>query len=111
MELTHLDKRQNPKMVDVSAKDSTHREAIARGKITMNYEAFCAIKEQKVKKGAVLQTAIIAAIMGAKRTSELCVSKICVVCCFKSMLLKILKCKSCVVTSPVFGFKAILFLK
>ncbi|WP_416830154.1 cyclic pyranopterin monophosphate synthase MoaC [Helicobacter ganmani] len=71
MELTHLDKRQNPKMVDVSAKDSTHREAIARGKITMNYEAFCAIKEQKVKKGAVLQTAIIAAIMGAKRTSEL----------------------------------------
>lgn len=50
MELTHLDKRQNPKMVDVSAKDSTHREAIARGKITMNYEAFCAIKEQKVKK-------------------------------------------------------------
>lgn len=71
MELTHLDKRQNPKMVDVSLKDSTQREAIASGKITMNKEAFGAIKEQRVKKGAVLQTAIIAAIMGAKRTSEL----------------------------------------
>ncbi|TLD80612.1 cyclic pyranopterin monophosphate synthase MoaC [Helicobacter sp. MIT 11-5569] len=71
MKLTHLDENQNPKMVDVSAKDSTQREAIASGKITMNKEAFIAIKEQKVKKGAVLQTAIIAAIMGAKRTSEL----------------------------------------
>ncbi|EEO26005.1 cyclic pyranopterin monophosphate synthase MoaC [Helicobacter winghamensis] len=71
MELTHLDKRQNPKMVDVSLKDSTQREAIASGKITMGKEAFGAIKEQRVKKGAVLQTAIIAAIMGAKRTSEL----------------------------------------
>ncbi|PKT77014.1 cyclic pyranopterin monophosphate synthase MoaC [Helicobacter winghamensis] len=71
MELTHLDKRQNPKMVDVSLKDSTQREAIASGKITMNKEAFGAIKEQRAKKGAVLQTAIIAAIMGAKRTSEL----------------------------------------
>lgn len=71
MELTHLDEQQNPKMVDVSAKDSTHREAIAQGKITMNKEAFSAIKEQRVKKGAVLQTAIIAAIMGAKHTSEL----------------------------------------
>ncbi len=71
MELTHLDERQNPKMVDVSPKDSTHRVAIARGKISMSAEAFSAIKEQRVKKGAVLQTAIVAAIMGAKRTSEL----------------------------------------
>lgn len=71
MELTHLDERQNPKMVDVSDKDSTQRIAIAQGKITMSTEAFCAIKEQRVKKGAVLQTAIVAAIMGAKRTSEL----------------------------------------
>lgn len=71
MDLTHLDERQNPKMVDVSQKDSTQRVARARGKISMSAEAFCAIKEQRVKKGAVLQTAIIAAIMGAKRTSEL----------------------------------------
>ncbi len=71
MELTHLDEAKNPKMVDVSCKDSTEREAIAQGKITMSKEAFLAIKEQRTKKGAVLQTAIIAAIMGAKRTSEL----------------------------------------
>lgn len=71
MELTHLDTNQNPNMVDVAHKDSTHRTAIAQGKITMNKDAFNAIKEQKVKKGAVLQTAIISAIMGAKRTSEL----------------------------------------
>lgn len=50
MELTHLDKRQNPKMVDVSLKDSTQREAIASGKITMGKEAFGAIKEQRVKR-------------------------------------------------------------
>lgn len=71
MQLTHLDEQQNPKMVDVSSKNSTQREAIASGKITMNQEAFNAIKEQRVEKGAVLQTAIIAAIMGSKRTSEL----------------------------------------
>ncbi|WP_299546944.1 cyclic pyranopterin monophosphate synthase MoaC [uncultured Helicobacter sp.] len=71
MQLTHLDDHQNPKMVDVSLKDPTQREAIASGKITMSKEAFSAIKEQRVKKGAVLQTAIIAAIMGAKHTSEL----------------------------------------
>ncbi len=71
MNLTHLDEKQNPKMVDVSPKDSTQRVALARGKISMSAEAFCAIKEQKIKKGAVLQTAIVAAIMGAKHTSEL----------------------------------------
>lgn len=71
MELTHLNAQHNPTMVDISTKDSTQREATATGKITMNKEAFNAIKEHKVKKGAVLQTAIIAAIMGAKRTSEL----------------------------------------
>lgn len=71
MQLTHLDSSNNPNMVDVSLKDSTQRVAIAQGKITMNKEAFLSIKEHRVKKGAVLQTAIIAAIMGAKRTSEL----------------------------------------
>ncbi|MDE6958412.1 cyclic pyranopterin monophosphate synthase MoaC [Helicobacter apodemus] len=71
MQLTHLDKKGNPNMVDVSSKDITLREAVARGKITMSAEAFKAVVENKVKKGPVLQTAIIAAIMGAKRTSEL----------------------------------------
>lgn len=71
MKLTHLDEKNHPKMVDVSQKNITSRIAIASGKITMNEEAFKAIKENSVKKGPVLQTAIIAAIMGAKKTSEL----------------------------------------
>ena len=71
MQLTHLDNNNNPNMVDVSNKDSTNREAVARGKITMSKEAFHAVVELKTKKGPVIQTAIIAAIMGAKKTSEL----------------------------------------
>lgn len=71
MKLTHLDEKNHPKMVDVSQKNITSRIAVASGKITMNEEAFKAIKENSVKKGPVLQTAIIAAIMGAKKTSEL----------------------------------------
>lgn len=71
MDLTHLDENNHPKMVDVSQKDSTQREAIAKGKITMSKEAFMTIIQKKAKKGPVLQTAIIASIMGAKKTSEL----------------------------------------
>lgn len=71
MKLTHLNEANNPKMVDVIAKENTQREAIASGKITMSEEAYFAILDQKVKKGAVLQTAVVAAIMGAKKTSEI----------------------------------------
>ncbi|MCW1360351.1 cyclic pyranopterin monophosphate synthase MoaC [Campylobacter sp. CCS1377] len=71
MNLTHLDEKNRPKMVDVSQKNITQRIAKASGMITMNKEAFKAIKENSAKKGPVLQTAIIAAIMGAKKTSEL----------------------------------------
>lgn len=71
MNLTHLDENNRPKMVDVSEKNITSRIAIASGKITMNEEAFKVIKENSAKKGPVLQTAIVAAIMGAKKTSEL----------------------------------------
>lgn len=71
MKLTHLDEKNRPKMVDVGGKNETSRIAIASGTIKMNQDAFFAIIEQKTKKGPVLQTAIIAAIMGAKKTSEL----------------------------------------
>ncbi|MCH3698091.1 cyclic pyranopterin monophosphate synthase MoaC [Campylobacter lari] len=71
MNLTHLDEKNHPKMVDVSQKDITQREACASGKIYMSKEAFEAIIENKAKKGPVLQTAIAAAIMGAKQTSNL----------------------------------------
>lgn len=71
MNLTHLDKNNNPNMVDVSSKNSTHREATARGKIFVSKEAYAAVITQSAKKGPVVQTAVIAAIMGAKRTSEM----------------------------------------
>ena len=65
MEFTHLDEKRNPKMVDVSSKDLTNRVAVARGKITMSREAFLAVINESGKKGAVIQTAITAAIMTA----------------------------------------------
>ncbi|WP_146745210.1 cyclic pyranopterin monophosphate synthase MoaC [Helicobacter monodelphidis] len=69
--LTHLNANLHPTMVDVSHKESTIRKATACGKITMSQEAFLSVVEEKNKKGPVLQTAIIAAIMGAKKTSDL----------------------------------------
>ena len=71
MKFTHLNENDNPKMVDVSAKQDTTRIAVASGRITMSAEAYEAVLEQRTKKGAVLQTAIVAAIMGAKKTSEI----------------------------------------
>ena len=71
MKLTHINEKHNPKMVDVGEKDITKRIATASGKIKMKKETKKHILEEKTKKGAVLQTAIIAAIMGGKKTSEL----------------------------------------
>jgi len=71
MNLTHLDENQRPKMVDVSDKSQTTRIAVASGKIEMSQEAYDAIVSEKTKKGPVLQTAVIAAIMGVKQTSTL----------------------------------------
>lgn len=71
MKLTHLDERDRPKMVDVSDKHATTRVAVASGLITMSQEAFNAVIHQTAKKGPVLQTAVIAAIMGTKKTSDL----------------------------------------
>jgi cyclic pyranopterin phosphate synthase len=71
MKLTHINEKHNPKMVDVGQKNITKRIATASGEIHMKKETKKAILEEKTKKGAVLQTAIIAAIMGGKKTSEL----------------------------------------
>jgi len=71
MNLTHLDENQRPKMVDVSEKNSTTRIATASGIIQMSRDAFDAIIHEKTKKGPVLQTAVISAIMGTKKTSDL----------------------------------------
>lgn len=69
--LTHFDGEGNARMVDVSEKSITDRVAVAEGYITVNEVAFTRIKEGTMKKGDVLAVAQLAAIMGAKRTSEL----------------------------------------
>lgn len=71
MNLTHLDERDRPKMVDVSDKTATTRVAVASGLITMSQDAYDAVVNQTAKKGPVLQTAVIASIMGTKKTSDL----------------------------------------
>jgi len=69
--LTHLDEQGAARMVDVSAKAGTVREAIASGRITMSFDAATAILEGAVKKGDVIAVARLAGIMAAKRTSDL----------------------------------------
>lgn len=71
MNLTHLDENNKPKMVDVSDKEDTTREAVASGVIEVTHEAYEAVVSNRAKKGPVLQTAVIAAIQGAKQTSTL----------------------------------------
>ena len=71
MNLTHLDKNNRPKMVDVSEKENTTRVAIASGIICMSQIAFDNVVSNSNKKGPVIQTAVIAAIMGTKKTPEL----------------------------------------
>jgi cyclic pyranopterin phosphate synthase len=69
--LSHIDDAGEPRMVDVSGKTVTEREAVARGRVRMSAEAFRAIEEATLKKGDALQTARLAGIMAAKRTAEL----------------------------------------
>jgi len=71
LKLTHLDENDRPKMVDVSSKEPTKRVAVASGIIKMSQEAYDAVVNNKAKKGPVLQTAVIAAIQGTKKTPEL----------------------------------------
>lgn len=58
-------------MVDVTEKEPTLRVAVAQGIVSMNPDTFDKIMNQTVQKGNVLETARIAGIMGAKKTSEL----------------------------------------
>ena len=67
----HLDEKGRVRMIDVSEKGATAREAVAQGVITMQPETFHLIEDQRVGKGNVLETARIAGIMAAKRTPEL----------------------------------------
>jgi cyclic pyranopterin phosphate synthase len=69
--LTHLSKRGEARMVDVSDKASTERVAIAEGRIRMRPATLAAVKKGNAKKGDVLGVARLAGIMAAKRTHEL----------------------------------------
>jgi cyclic pyranopterin phosphate synthase len=70
-ELTHFDGQGQAHMVDVSAKAETHRVARAGGAIRMRPETLMLVESGSATKGDVLGVARIAAIQGAKRTSEL----------------------------------------
>jgi len=70
-ELTHFDAQGQAHMVDVSAKVPTVRVAVAEGRIRMQPGTLALIREGRAGKGDVLGVARIAAIQGAKRTSDL----------------------------------------
>jgi cyclic pyranopterin phosphate synthase len=69
--LTHFDTQGQAHMVDVSAKEATHRVARASGVIRMLPATLALIESGHAKKGDVLGVARIAAIQGAKRTADL----------------------------------------
>jgi cyclic pyranopterin monophosphate synthase len=69
--LSHLEADGAARMVDILAKELTDRVAIAKGLLRMSSDAAAAIRDGSATKGDVLQIARIAAIQGAKRTSDL----------------------------------------
>jgi cyclic pyranopterin phosphate synthase len=69
--LSHVDEAGRIRMVDVSGKAVTAREAIARGHIAISAEALRQIEAGQMKKGDPLETARLAGIMAAKQTSSL----------------------------------------
>ena len=69
--LTHIDAEGEARMVDVSEKPVSKREAVARGEIKVSSETLALIEAQKVAKGNVFATARLAGIMAAKRTGDL----------------------------------------
>ncbi len=69
--LSHVDARGRVRMVDVSAKPETDREAVAEAVVRMSAAAIRAIRRRTVKKGDPLQAARLAGIMAAKRTADL----------------------------------------
>jgi len=70
-DLTHFDRNGRPRMVDVSAKATTTRVAVARGFVSIPDELLARIADRAVAKGDIIAVAELAGIMGAKRTAEL----------------------------------------
>lgn len=71
MELTHINEEGRAKMVDVSEKADTVREAVAIGYVSMKRETLERIKEGTISKGDVLSVAQVGGIMGAKSTPQI----------------------------------------
>ena len=73
MKFTHIDNNKHPNMVDVSEKVSGERSAVAECIVNLNKDTLESFADAgwKSKKGAILDTAIIAGTMAAKKTSEL----------------------------------------
>jgi len=73
MTFTHLDSGQRPTMVDVGGKPATHRSAVAEARVRFPAEVAAALRSNGLRsaKGPVFDTAIVAGVMGAKRTHEL----------------------------------------
>ena len=69
--LTHIDETGRARMVDISDKPVTQRIATASGRVNCTAEAVQRIAADSIAKGSVLDTARLAGIMGAKRTSDL----------------------------------------
>jgi len=70
-ELTHMDALGRPRMVDVTEKADTHREAVAKGVVRMKPSTFDLLKKGKMAKGDVLAVAQLAGVMAAKQTPNL----------------------------------------
>jgi cyclic pyranopterin phosphate synthase len=70
-EMSHMDEKGRPKMVDVSGKPESQRLAIAKGLVKMQAATFERIKGGQIAKGDVLAVAQLAGIMAAKRTPHL----------------------------------------
>jgi cyclic pyranopterin phosphate synthase len=71
MELTHINEEGRAKMVDVSEKLDTVREAVAIGSVSMKRETLERIKEGTISKGDVLAVAQVGGIMGSKNTPQI----------------------------------------
>ena len=70
-ELTHLDEKGKVRMADVGDKSVTHRRAVAEAVLVTGADVMAAIRQDRVPKGNVFETARLAGIMAAKRTAEL----------------------------------------
>lgn len=68
---SHLDAQGTARMVDISAKETTVREAIVRGRLRMSAETARLVKERALPKGDVFTVAKVAGIMAAKKTADL----------------------------------------